>query len=517
MKGRLRYCLLLSLVSCQTEDPEGTVRKTIGIEGGIISSHDKRLTIVLQPGALDTDTEIIIFPSDEPPPIYGAAYRVQPDIDLHVNAEVTYRRPLPPANPNIVAVAAIKMDDYVQGMGYWEPLPRLFIDPTNDAVTGKDDQLSLYYGMYDFRAPVEETEGMPMGCDADISDCFISADYGAGLGPRDVCVGDFNGDGQADAATANAAADNVAIMFGDGIGGFGAPGLLNVGATPTTIGCGQLDAGVHWDFAVALADGTVRAALSDGSGSFVLVDPVTVPEGPVELALIDLQGDGFLDIPVATSSGAVASVNFGRDEMGAPVLTFVGQQPTAPFVGAPTGLAVGSLNMSSDMVPDVFVFGGTTAVSALGAGNGGFGPFNDNTELRIGSALAKGSAGDVNGDNLVDVVVADSGMGGVHILENQGNGIDFIASFESTGAGAVDAVVGDFNGDGLRSDIAVVNATASTVTFLIRVGAAWTNAGELPVGTGASAIAGFDINLDGTQDVIVSNETDNTITALFSI
>ncbi len=40
---------------------------------------------------------------------------------------------------------------------------------------------------------------------------------------------------------------------------------------------------------------------------------------------------------------------------------------------------------------------------------------------------------------------------------------------------------------------------------------------ELPVGTGAPAIAGFDINLDGTQDVIVSNETDNTITALFSI
>ena len=115
---------LLGFVACGDPDPDDLVRKTIGPRGGLISSYDQVLTIVLQPGALERELEIEVFPSDEPPPIFGPAYRVRPQVELLVDAEITYRRVLP-SNPNAATVAAIRLDDYTAEMGHWVPLTRL--------------------------------------------------------------------------------------------------------------------------------------------------------------------------------------------------------------------------------------------------------------------------------------------------------------------------------------------------------------------------------------------------------
>ena len=122
------------------------MRKTIGPSGGLISSHDDVLTLVFQPGALDREYDVEIFPSDEPPLIFGQAYRVKPDVELAVDVEVTYRRVLP-NNVDGVAVAAIRLDDYTAQMGHWVALPRLSIDEPSGSVLASDHELSLYYGM----------------------------------------------------------------------------------------------------------------------------------------------------------------------------------------------------------------------------------------------------------------------------------------------------------------------------------------------------------------------------------
>ena len=101
---------LLGLAACGEEGPADVVRKTIGPQGGLISSHDRVLTIVLQPGALTREVEIEVFPSDEPPAVFGPAYRVRPQVELLVDAEITYRRVLP-SNPNAATVGAIRLDD----------------------------------------------------------------------------------------------------------------------------------------------------------------------------------------------------------------------------------------------------------------------------------------------------------------------------------------------------------------------------------------------------------------------
>ncbi|MBL4688610.1 MAG: VCBS repeat-containing protein, partial [Nannocystaceae bacterium] len=188
----------------------------------------------------------------------------------------------------------------------------------------------------------------------------------------------------------------------------------------------------------------------------------------------------------------------------------------SPFVPSPTGLAVGQFNGSVDTFPDVVVFGGNRLVVGLGLGNGNFGPFDEMTVATVGAALARGVAGDVNGDGLDDLVVADAGMGGVHVLQSAGDGMTFTPLFSQTGAGASDVALGDFDGNGTGGDIAVANAVDGTVSILIRIGPAYTNAGTLIAGGGPSGIEAADINGDGIDDIVVSNESDDTVTLFVS-
>ena len=259
--------MLLAAGGC-ADEPGDVVRKTIGTRGGLVSSHDDVLSLQFLPGALDRDYEIEIFPSDEPPLVFGPAYRVKPNIELAVDVYVTYTRVLP-ANSDGVAVAAIRLDDYTAEMGHWVPLPRLSIDEASGSVLGSDSQLSLYYGMLEFGGSAtsattqstdpsagtdptgdEPTTGItsdptgdepttgttsdptdptdpttPAGCGDGTPEageiCLQGTDLAMGDGPVDVVLGDFDGDGQLDVATANGGDDSYSVRLGDGSGGFG--------------------------------------------------------------------------------------------------------------------------------------------------------------------------------------------------------------------------------------------------------------------------------------------------------
>lgn len=104
------------------------------------------LTVLILPGALQRTHEFVITPSDTPPLIFGPAYRVKPDIDLMVNAEVTYARRLP-NDPTGTAVAAVRKEAFEAGNGEWIELPTVELDVEDDLVTGTDDQVSLFYGL----------------------------------------------------------------------------------------------------------------------------------------------------------------------------------------------------------------------------------------------------------------------------------------------------------------------------------------------------------------------------------
>ena len=59
--------------------------------------------------------------------------------------------------------------------------------------------------------------------------------------PIFVAVGDFNGDGVQDLATANNNSDNVSVLIGTGTGSFGPPSNFTVGATPYSVAVGDFN------------------------------------------------------------------------------------------------------------------------------------------------------------------------------------------------------------------------------------------------------------------------------------
>src|SRR5207253_1310349 len=75
--------------------------------------------------------------------------------------------------------------------------------------------------------------------------------YGAGSALRSVAVGDFNGDGKQDLATAtNALSGTVSVLLGDGTGSFGAATNFPVGNYPYSVAVGDFNGDGKRDLAV---------------------------------------------------------------------------------------------------------------------------------------------------------------------------------------------------------------------------------------------------------------------------
>lgn len=202
--GALALVALGGFSGCSDDGDERTVRKRIGNSGGQITSHDGFLTILFLPGSLSSSQEISITPSDTPPPIFGPAYRVRPDVELEIDAEVTYNRILP-NDPTGAAVAAVRRASFESGEGQWIALPTIELDVDNQLVTGIDSELSLFYGLLegddisgttgtttldptnvsgnDSVEPTDtDTDGGPLSHAADIQPIWEANCFGTGTG-----------------------------------------------------------------------------------------------------------------------------------------------------------------------------------------------------------------------------------------------------------------------------------------------------------------------------------------------
>ena len=67
--------------------------------------------------------------------------------------------------------------------------------------------------------------------------------FGAGINPRAIASADFNGDGSMDLATANTSfgSNNISILLGNGLGGFGVATNFPVGTSPQSITCADFN------------------------------------------------------------------------------------------------------------------------------------------------------------------------------------------------------------------------------------------------------------------------------------
>jgi hypothetical protein len=338
----------------------------------------------------------------------------------------------------------------------------------------------------------------------------VAGNFDVGYYPNSIAVGDFNGDGKQDLATANDL--NVSILLGDGTGHFSAATNFDVGESHYSVVVGDFNGDGNQDLATAnFGTGYVSIFLGDGTGHFSAATRYGPFGGPYSVAVGDFNGDGKQDLAVVRrDSSATVAILLGDG---------AGHFGTATSFG-PGGnyaaIAVGDFN--GDGNQDLAVVNeGSNNVSIL-FGDGA-GHFSAATTFAVGTQPVSVAAGDFNGDGKQDLAVANYYSANVSILLGDGAGHFSAATNFVVGGGPLSVAVGDFNGDG-KQDLAFANAVTNNASILLGDGAGHFGApiyfGVGTNGGNPSSVAVGDFNGDGKQDLAVpaANYASQNVTIL---
>jgi hypothetical protein len=278
---------------------------------------------------------------------------------------------------------------------------------------------------------------------------------------------------------------------------------------------------------------TISVLLGTGKGTFEA--PVTYStggQGAGSVAIGDVNGDGIPDLAVANqiqgdgSLGGVVSVLLGNGNG-----TF--QSPVSYLSGGGAANSVVIVDVNNDSLADLVVSNRCQSPEQCGTGIGqvavllgnGNGTFQAPLTYSSGGYNADSIAvGDVNGDGIPDVVVANdcgndpscsgSSDGNVSVLLGNGAGSFLTAViYDSGGVYPFSVAIGDVNGDGIP-DLAVANQCGLANDCSLGGGAGvllgnGNGTFQAPVsynagGEGGYSVAIGDVNGDGRPDLVMA-------------
>lgn len=282
--------------------------------------------------------------------------------------------------------------------------------------------------------------------------------FDVGNNPVFVVASDLNGDGKADIATTNQGSDNISLLFGNGDGTFDTQALVPVGDAPSAFALGNLNGDTQPDIVCASSGGNnVRFLKNDGSGNFSSPEaPFSVGTKPRDLHLQDLNGDGELDVISINEDSDDVSVLLGNGDG-----TFAVQDSFDAGV-SPLSASLGDVD--GDGAVDLIAANADGLVFLKGDGAGSF-----ETPVDFGINVNPPDVillNDLNGDSLLDSIATSAVDGVVNLLAGDGTSAPGESVSFSTGAGASFTAAGDFNGDG-QVDLVTANAGANNVSILL--------------------------------------------------
>lgn len=262
---------------------------------------------------------------------------------------------------------------------------------------------------------------------------FTPSPYGpfqVGSSPNSLAVADFNGDGRLDLAIANVKDNNITVLVGNGTGGFTeAPGSpIPVGTNPWSVAVGDFNGDGKLDLATANAwSGDVTVLLGNETGGFTKApgSPFPAARYPRSVAIGDFNGDGKPDLAVVNGKSDNVTVLLGNGIGGftnAPGSPFSLGPWFNPFTHGEWPFCVAVADFNADGKLDLAVSDTNSIVTVLlGNGTGGFAEAPD-SPFRVGSYPKWVAVGDFNGDGKPDLAVVNRDNNNVTVLLNTYSG-----------------------------------------------------------------------------------------------
>jgi hypothetical protein len=303
--------------------------------------------------------------------------------------------------------------------------------------------------------------------------------------PEFVAPGDFNEDGIMDLAVATEEGGNqIAILRGKGAGGV-------------------------------------------GDGTFELPDHYTAGTMARALLVDDFNEDGILDLAVTVTPGVAILLGQGAGGVGDGSFDL---DSTYAAGTNPQGIVSGDFN--EDGIRDLAVANGVSndVSILLGQGGGGIGDgtFGSASSVAVGTGPVRVIAADFDEDGILDLAAVNNNnaSNSVSVLLGRGTAGAGDGTFKaavdySVGANPWGIATGDFNQDDI-TDLAVVNINGNDVSILTGDGGAGIGDGtftliqDVPAGTLPLEILTGDFNVDGLEDIVVTNRTQDRISVLYN-
>ena len=370
----------------------------------------------------------------------------------------------------------------------------------------------------DIRTGVSEDcnqNGVPDACEIGSVQFAPQPAFPVGGSPEASTVGDFNGDGLMDLASANSSAKGVSLTL-----------LLNKGSRQfdradfsvaeagrlIALTTGDLDADGDLDL-VELDRSTLSVFRGDGQGGFRVALDVAVSVGVSGLATGDLNADGAADLLVTerTLDQVAVFISDGASAFREPTVFVVGDAPRAPVLADLNGdgfLDVATANRRSDDLSLLW-----------GAGDGTVTAAPNRIAVGVDSSPDRLVARDFDGDGHVDVATGTPAA--ILMFRGTGNGgfadgRPFFLPAPNGSPVALTAFDADSDGD---LDLIAPRVEPAGFAFILNAGdgtfvQAATEAGLIDTGQGRGLVC-FDSDRDGDIDIVITNNQEIKSTVFY--